>query len=71
MRPTLSAACLFIFAAPMLSAGEAALTHRDIFTSGSEGYHTFRIPALITAPDGALIALARVRLGNRLTGHPL
>ncbi|GAA4031506.1 hypothetical protein GCM10022247_65690 [Allokutzneria multivorans] len=32
-----------------------------VFQSGTEGYHTFRIPAIIKARDGALLAFAEAR----------
>ena len=51
-------------AAPGLTWGEPTLTHTDVFTSGKEGYHTFRIPAIETTPDGTLIALAEARKYN-------
>ena len=53
----LSLACLTVtavFATP-------SLTQTDVFVSGQDGYHTFRIPAIETAPDGSLIAFAEAR----------
>jgi sialidase-1 len=43
---------------------EPWLTHTDVFVSGAEGYHTFRIPAVEAAPDGSLIAFAEARKYN-------
>lgn len=33
----------------------------EVFTSGAEGYHTFRIPALAVAPDGTILAFCEGR----------
>src|SRR5438093_4754261 len=43
---------------------EPLLTHTDVFISGADGYHTYRIPALEAAPDGSLIAFAEARKYN-------
>ena len=43
---------------------EPLLTHTDVFVSGQDGYHMYRIPALETAPDGSLIAFAEARKHN-------
>ncbi len=48
----------------LLGAGAAAapsLTQTDVFVSGQDGYHTFRIPAIEASPDGSLIAFAEAR----------
>ncbi len=47
------------------AAAEPLFTSVDVFQSGTEGYHTFRIPAVATAPDGSLIAFAEGRRENR------
>ena len=39
--------------------GAEPITVTDVFTAGVEGYHTFRIPALIVTPRGALLGLLR------------
>ena len=49
---------LFSFVA---AAAAPLLTQTDVFISGQNGYHTFRIPALETAPDGSLIVFADAR----------
>jgi sialidase-1 len=54
-------ALLFLLAA---SAASAPLTHVDVFRAGSEGYHSYRIPALVAAPDGSLLAFAEGRKQN-------
>lgn len=35
-----------------------------VFRSGEAGYHTFRIPALILAPDKSLLAFCEARKEN-------
>jgi sialidase-1 len=37
------------------------LTHTDVYVSGTQGYHSYRIPAIETAPDGSLLAFAEAR----------
>jgi sialidase-1 len=37
----------------------------DVWTSGEGGYHTYRIPAVLRAPDGALLAFCEGRKGGR------
>ncbi len=42
-----------------------ALQASDVFVSGQDGYHTFRIPALIVSTKGTLLAFAEGRKGGR------
>jgi sialidase-1 len=37
------------------------VTQTDVFVSGQDGYHTYRIPAVIRAKDGALLAFCEGR----------
>ncbi len=45
-------------------AAQPLLTHTDVFVSGKDGYHTYRIPGLEAAPDGSIIAFAEARKYN-------
>ena len=38
------------------------LEQTDLFTSGTQGYHTYRIPALAPTPEGTLLAFCEGRL---------
>lgn len=51
---------LGLFGAALVPAG-AALQETVVFRSGTEGYHTFRIPAIVRAPNGDLLAFAEGR----------
>ena len=53
--------------AVVMTAGLSAqplITHKDVFNAGADGYHTYRIPAIVTANDGTLIAFAEGRRDN-------
>ena len=39
----------------------AELTQIDVYTGGVDGVHTYRIPSLIAAPGGALLAFCEAR----------
>jgi sialidase-1 len=54
---------LLIFA---LSAAAANVpTETDVFTAGAEGYHTYRIPALVVTKQGTLLAICEGRKTGR------
>ena len=41
--------------------GRAAVEQTDVFVSGQDGYHTYRIPAVIRAANGTLLAFCEGR----------
>jgi len=53
---------LFLFSA---KAKAADVQQSDVFVAGQEGYHTFRIPAVIVTPDKTVIAFCEGRKNNR------
>lgn len=48
-----------------LRAKPPAATTTTVFKSGTEGYHTFRIPAIVTTNDGELLAICEGRKTSR------
>jgi len=68
--PVLHAGLIVLCLAAVLSQGTATTSaavifeQTDVFVSGTEGYHTFRIPAIQVAPNGTLLAFAEGRRDN-------
>src|SRR4051794_5806485 len=51
--------------AMLLASLLAAPVQLDVFVNSKEGYHTFRIPALIVTPKGTLLAFCEGRKNGR------
>lgn len=64
MRNKMFCSWLLVLAIPVLAPGEPLLIHTDVYTSGQDGYHTYRIPGIETAADGSLLAFAEARKYN-------
>jgi sialidase-1 len=64
--PTLLLAwsCGLVWVLAAQAGTQPILTQTDVFVSGKDGYHTYRIPAIEAAPDGSLIAFAEARKYN-------
>jgi len=64
MNRRASFALLLLLAATSFAGAEPWLKHTDVFVSGKDGYHTYRIPAVEAAADGSLVAFAEARKYN-------
>ncbi|MGI9475054.1 MAG: sialidase family protein [Rubripirellula sp.] len=56
---------LSFLAASITSTRANDFAEQDLFVSGQAGYHSFRIPSIIAAKDGTLIALCEARKESR------
>src|SRR5512139_1855586 len=61
MSTHLTRAFILVIVCAKSAAADPLLAHTDVFTSGKDGYHTYRIPAIESAPDGSLLAFAEAR----------
>ncbi len=55
---TLPLIILLVFAAGIAA---AAVEQTDVYVSGQDGYHTYRIPSIVRLADGTLLAIAEGR----------
>jgi sialidase-1 len=49
----------------LLPGAEPRLTSAEVFTSGQEGYHTYRIPAIVRTVEGTLLAFCEGRKNSQ------
>ncbi len=58
-------ALMLLLTVPSVSDAAGPLRKVDVFTAGQGGYEFYRIPAIVTAPDGTLLAFCEGRKSSR------
>lgn len=61
----ISLALTLLLILPSLGMTDDGLEEQDIFVSGEGGYHSYRIPSIVAAKDGSLIAFCEARKASR------
>lgn len=59
------ALCSTLALLTLVAVGPAAVPQSEVFVSGQEGYHTYRIPALLVTPQGTVLAFCEGRKTGR------
>ena len=49
---------------PLAGCAQSTSLRKDVFVSGTDSYHTYRIPALIAMPTGTLLVFCEGRRNN-------
>ena len=57
--------CLVLMGSTLVVAGESPLEQTDVFVSGRDGYHTYRIPAIVVTKQGTVLAFCEGRKTSR------
>jgi len=59
-----AAIVLALLVGPNCATADPFPVSTDVFTSGQDGYFAYRIPCIVTAPNGALLAFVEARKNN-------
>ena len=65
MTRSFLAACLLVALSSNMAKSEPLVEQFDVFVSGTEGYHTFRIPVLVVSTKGTVMAFCEGRKETR------
>src|SRR5437660_1667230 len=55
----------FLWLGTAILSGASAPSANDVFISGMDGYHTYRIPALVVTTNGTVLAFCEGRKNSR------
>ena len=61
MKPTLTFLTTLLLSPLVVSAAERQPVMTDVFVAGQDGVHTYRIPAMVLSPSGAVLVFCEAR----------